>query len=791
MLRALATDPVTYGAIGGQITLDLLIKKGPKFASKFSNNVAKVTKNVAKKVIERMASKDAMRITERAGVKVIEHAAERAGIAAATKLGTQTAVAAETGPGFPFVEAAEIAFNMLTGYMDEFNLGGFQNMTNMTLLNSMRDQIDKTVKDAYTGAGEEWPVIYGPFSTINSDVLTTSITALATSICENQLTQYKAGLANGTILPPSEAISDDSDQMNAYYLASGINVDLAFDTATQNKCVSMGGVWKKHPNVGSSNMVCTWESNAAGKCLSPWPLQVDDTYYEYDSRTKTCQVKSSSMRTKCENLNLGVTYNFGTGSCNLSSQYCTRYGADNGLGSNGDCAISKGEEIAEMIFGTTFTRSLVNIFSPNSYAPCPPGAKTVGYLCEENKCPAGQEKVNGICYDACPSDYSRKADSLGTNVPGFCYKCPAGFMPSTLGICHKNGCPPGKEPGTGIGVGFCYDPCPQGQSDNGAAQCSLNCPVGYDTSAAVCYRGPVTVTDGHGITARCPSGWATTVTGPGGMCQAPCPPGQKKSGALCYDNNVPSPVELHTSYVPEYTCPSGWWNSGLLCNEPIGWNDHCHLQGTVLLRWWIGCASGGNVVHGTKQGCKSGYRNAGGLGVCWAVDYGGAPIAKSITDVGQCDSDRDRVGGMCYKKCSDASWGAGQGFTRSAAGSCLKQASSLNRSPSPRSNPVSPLQDAPAKTIGPQNPKGISLHTYGRHRSTPFPSTSENDFKNSTLGSHIQNGINAARNGDIKGLAGATAAAMLVANPMVVGLGAGQLVNLGTDKIDRGDHKAA
>jgi hypothetical protein len=770
------TDPTLYETIAVALALDTLFKH-PKMVQKVATSSVKAVSKTASKVIARVAARTASRITEGAAMKAIPHVAEAAGVraarAATTRAGSQAAIAASTGPAAPFVEAAEIAFTMFTGYMDSLNLGGFANMSNMEMLNSFRDTVNEEVSKAYKEQGAEWPVIFGPFDQVSDfTAIQEEINAKQREIYGAKLKAIQDGWANGT--RPKLPAGSTGDAYVAYF-DQNINLDETFTEAERQICVTKGGVYKKHPN--SSNMYCTWDT--AAKCTAPWPLKggSDQTYYEFNKTTAMCEVRPGAMRQKCESMGLDVTYNIDTGTCNLTDKYCRRYGADNGL-KNGDCSFSKGEEIAETIFGRTFVRSIVNIFDQNNYAPCPPGnvpnplsiidpgslikdsATPSKYLCANIKCADNQDNVNGICYDKCPDGFGRKADSFGNKVNGMCYKCPDGYNASTAGLCHRDGCDADKERGTGVGIGFCYPKCEDGRTSDGATLCLKPCPSGYDTLPLTCQRNPKTITD-SGVTATCPSGWNTSVAGPGGMCEPPCPTGQKKMGAICYDGRTDK-----VSYLRTLECNNGGTKTGPMC-----------------VKGWFGKDS----YTASYPACADGYvdaiKAASGLtdptGTCWARIQGTAPIVKPLMEVGSCASDRDRVGGMCYKRCTDSSWGGGASYVRSAAGSCLLPADTISRDPKTRGAGVPALSDKVATTVGPQAPKGVSYHVFPRPRSVPFPSTSQSDFKNSTLGKYIQDGINSARNGDIKGLGKAMAASSIVGNPLVVGLGAQDLVDLG------------
>ena len=814
LAQQLLSNPLTYETMAAQLLVEVVIKS-PQIYAKLGKAVADRSAKRAVESAARATAKDSERLLQGTGTKLGANAAEKAGQAGADEAGEkalQTAAeegtalageaeaAADTGPAAPFVEAAELAFNMFTGAMDGLNLGGFQNATNMAMINSMKSEIDSDVKEALSGSGD-YPLITGPFDTASPDAFQAALTTAITTIYTQKIADIQAGWNNGTI-PKLPATATKDDYTN--YFNVNIDMDAVTDAAMSQYCGQLNGTYMKHPT--SSNMYCSYTQS---QCSAPWPLQNNETYYEWSTADKACEIKPSAMRTYCDGLGLGVTYNIQTGVCNLSDQYCGRYGADGGL-KNGDCAYSKGEQIAEMIFGTTLTRSLVNIFSPKNYAPCPPGseppvglavaagigvgAATAGagtaaagvgayaiesMLCQSDNCPAGQDKINGICYPSCPSGFSRKADSFGNEVNGMCYACPSGFAPSTAGLCATDSCTSGLEAGTGIGIGFCYPACPSGQSDNGAAQCAKNCPPGYDTMVATCYRNPVTVTDG-GSPSACPSGWKDLgAGGPADLCQPSCPSGQKQMGALCYDNAV-----NNLSYVPSYSCPSGYTNTGLLCSKytPIS----CHqVENGHVGCCWISCSpthitqcSGGGTttVSATQAGCNPGYDKV--AGVCWATAHP-LPTSQSKLSIGVCPSDRDKIGGMCYKQCSDSSWGAGPGFSRDpGTGSCLKPADTIARNPTPRANPVPKARTVPATTVGPQAPLGISLHIFPRPRNAPFPSTSDSDFKNSVIGSHIQQGIDAAKAGDIAGVGRATAATMIVTNPAVLALQAAPLANM-------------
>ena len=745
-LVSILKDPMTYETLAAQLVWEALLHS-PQIATKLQSLASAAVEKLAQNAVKNAALKDSQRVLAGLGAQVGENAsekavtrgvqssvtsAEKAGISAAevaaeegTALSTEGAVAASTGPGAPFVMAAEIGFNMFTGAMDGLNLGGFKDMSNMKLINGMKSEFDSTFAGAFSGM--DFPVIVGPTYSMDPDVYQSNLITRMSAIYTAKIADIQAGWANGTRtkLPAGSSQTDYENYFNA-----NIDMNACFDQAQQDFCGSLGGVYQKHPI--SSNMYCSFTKQ---QCVAPWPLTGDATYYEWNSKDNACEVSPSMMRSYCEGLGLGVTYNQDTGVCNLSDQYCRRYGADQGV-KNGDCSFSKGEEIASTIFGTAFTRSLVNIFDPHNYAGCPPGSEpaaalatgigallTVGtggvgvaagaatataigeYLCESDNCPSGQEKMGGLCYPVCSNGYTSHWGTDGTSaVAGMCYaSCPNGWV-GTAGACTLN-----PQTKTSIGT---PSSCPSGTQDTGAS-----------------------------------------------TCQNACISPNKMYGGLCYLPQVDTGALVK---VPSYSCPSGATNTGLLCTTPLkcttNWCPSHIRQGCCLGPFWYICSvasttcSGGGTTPASAS-CPPGYNlNAG---MCYAVS---TPLdIKSKIEVGVCPAGQSMSDGLCYPDCP-------QGWVRTAVGTC-------------QLNIQSQIRDSYSR-----QPNGISYKVFPRPRNTPFPSTSDSDFKNSAIGSHIQQGINAARNGDIEGIGKAAAATMIVANPTVLAMQATPIADLAVQK---------
>jgi hypothetical protein len=132
---------------------------------------------------------------------------------------------------------------------------------------------------------------------------------------------------------------------------------------------------------------------------------------------------------------LGVRFDFETGICNFTREFCSRYGMEF---RNNNCVLRPGQKYAEMIFGTTTTRAIIRAFTtPPSYAKssklpkkgsCPSGMRDDGMNCWLDaigrgvgyplQCREGDQRVEALCYPRCRQGY--------TSMPfGFCEEtCP-------------------------------------------------------------------------------------------------------------------------------------------------------------------------------------------------------------------------------------------------------------------------------------------------------------------------------------------------------------------------------
>ena len=613
--------------------------------------ISQVKLNTLAKAADRIPQQLGMKIAGDVGMR----AGARAGVRAGTRVTARLAAAAATGPAAPAVLIAEQAFSMVSGLMDGLNLGGFKNLSTMGMLNALRDSFDKVQREEL---GENTiPLVYGPLDKLSQD--------------QRDRDYYKR-LADEMKKDPKKASETD----RAYIERKGKQV-------WGQMCTSRNGVLFKHPKNG--NTYCSYKQT---DCVAPWPMEVGDTYYEW--KNGVCQVRPSMMRKHCEKMGLGVSYDMNTGSCKLTEAYCGRYAGSASL-RNGDCNIPTGQKIAEMIFGTVITRSIINIFDfENNYKGCPPGTGppyelmatgltplTIQYLCGGSRCRDDEE-----------------------------------MMLQTLG---------GGSRRTG---GFCYPKCPPGYKSNWgpdrssavAGMCYKDCPRGYDGTSELCTRRAGTIP-------RCPDGWEQTTAG---LCQKNCTDeGFKKEHlGVCYHDAV----DL-SKLTREMECPFGWNKAGAgLCSK---YKETC-TSGQINCKYTKTRCHCTKIVEQSKViseigTCPNGYIEKGGM--CYAQSRP-FQVAKSTIEVGVCEPDEVKEDGLCYAR-----------------------------------GPITLERDNRVRTGRP------AYSVFPKERKTPFPSTSESDFKNSSIGKHIQKGINSVRDGNINGLADAMAGVAMTANPATLSLG--------------------
>jgi hypothetical protein len=559
MAAAIALDP---GMIGEEIKLikTLAVRSGKLIECRATTLCAKLLVKGGEKLL--------VRLGVRAAAKALTAAATRV----ASSLATRAASAAATGPAAAVVFIAEFAFSATLGLLDQFGAGGYTELVPSSVYEGMRDEYDRAFKDNAISEGYEWPVIAGPGDKLSQsdwedklsegyDVIFNDTTHPAT-VLFMQLYQDKKRQINRNLTD-----AECAELLQTQGLGKALEDAVMTWIATQ-----LGGKAVRSP---TGNVYCSYSSSAAVDASFHWPLTSEyenDIYSEWDETNQVAYARQSAMRTFSEQLGHGCTYNKQTRIPNITEEFCR----SNGLNyTNGQCEYGEGQEIAEMIFGKTFTRGLIQVFDPAQYESCS----------DKDMC-----KGNDECID---DGYFCRLERLAyMREPHDNLQCQSGYYESSPGFCKKNCETDGNGQWQAYG-GICYHPrvdtdlltripdyggCPSGWREE-PVTCflDLECHTGWDDCS---WRGAfnecvggveTTCNDGPKSEARpysCPEGYRDNGAG---MCEAvsrpfdpnvwsiggkgACPNGQEQEGLLCYD-----------------PCPANWTKvqGGLWCTPNNG-----------------------------------------------------------------------------------------------------------------------------------------------------------------------------------------------------------------------------
>jgi hypothetical protein len=752
-----------------------LKRLGKKAVSEITDKAAKealekAMEKAGKEAAEKAATEAAQKVASKAATTAAEKATAKLAGAAAAKIGAKAGMAAAkmgAKAGMGPVGVALMAFDVLSMALDIACCGGYCEAADIKTWEKQRDTFNGQVKAMVDDANESgidpvrWPIITGPFDKLDAVTLQTRLMdKIRAAMADPENKYVKDVVAKLKTAVEAKTITDES-QVDAF-IDENIDLEGLLMDSTKAICTDLKG---KLIMDGEKFAGCSWPDQAQCEASFKWPIlegNENDIYSIWNKEKQECNKDpvSQNMRGICE-ATKAFPYNKDTKICDLNETYCKQKGMK---WDGKNCKLDKGQEVAEMMFGTTVVRGLNALYSPDQYESCPAGARPAGeiaalvgvatlgtgaaastYLgmtmCASDKCPDGQDRVSGLCYDQCKTGYDDKSDGItGMKVQGMCYKCPDGFKKTTTGMCQRVSCPSGQEQGTGLGAGFCYKKCSdlhggEYTESDGASICKKPCPAGMVQEALTCRRNAETKTSAS-AQKTCPSGWSQSIAGPGGMCQQDCTDGYKKYGGLCYHPNVDT---SKLSRIPDKgACNAGDRDDGTSCFSPIktSWNscaytikgckqwgkltklsltnDHCKSWGDVCQG--RSQTTGGTIVKTLmqRQSCPAGYSGPTG-GFCYAVAKP-PPASKPLTEVGQCNdaSKPEGAGGMCYQKCSDF----GGSFKRSAVGLCQMDVMVTERTKTRA--PEGPFVVAKPADQYSREPLGISYKVFPKKRKVPF-----------------------------------------------------------------------
>ena len=576
MALSLVVDPfLIYGIITGKLSKRLILAAEIAALKATQYLLLKFISKAGERllfILGALAGKRAIGIFEKI---IAERIAIQAAKAAAQKLATSAATAAVTGPAALAVFGLEMAFMALTIGLDIGDAGGYGRMTTNNMFIDAKKSNDKEFNDALKDQGltiHQIPIIKGPWFIENmhkkspeetKQILSEGMvklfkqkSPLVTPLADAILAKLNKGFMSIKDLEDTDVIEEflAPDKITGKSLFSKEDLDKCMEEIMKMDCYAKKGKIVKRNDVD----YCSYVDKESCETSYSWPLIQEatdkipkDSYAEfktYPDLGSICVLASPVLRISCEEIEL--KYDTATGLCKTTEKYCKTKGAD---WKDNDCHISGGQEMLEMIFGTTITRGLKQVFDLGQYETCvdpeyeAPAWLSISmytfwirYFCYKTECKPGEYLFASSCYPNCIEGYHPVTgnwcypNTHNLPIAKIRSSCPPGYSTSTAGMCMEN-CPPGYQ----MGGGLCYKSCksgeaPTNENENGTraevevgALCREPCPPGHRDIAAVCWPD--------------------------------CPAGKRDDGTACW-------VDSHT-YLRTKSCPPGYSNisNGIYC----------------------------------------------------------------------------------------------------------------------------------------------------------------------------------------------------------------------------------
>lgn len=327
---------------------------------------------------------------------------------------------------------------------------------------------------------------------------------------------------------------------------------------------------------------------------------------------------------------LGVRFDYETGVCKFTRDFCRRYGMEF---KNNNCQLKPGQEVAEMIFGTTVTRGVIRewegrIDDFKSGDPVKVASATAEVLVDLATFGVGSMAAKALVKEISEAKAKKsKPAKKGACPPGMrddgmnCY-----LDPVYRGPGKPMGCKDDEEKKGQL----CYPKCREGYNSS-ALECEGTCPDGSTNTGLTCLQS---------IHAYIPGNKSSNPFEAGFYERADCRDGYKYRGTTCNEECLPN-----------FTFRSGAAGSAF-CDKPR--NRYSRAGQAKPLS---GCPEGHE-----KQGllCYPKCSNKGDQGqykyngvLDWCQPEGGAGIKKGLDDRWECPEGWDNKAGICYEKCPE------------------------------------------------------------------------------------------------------------------------------------------
>ena len=494
--------------------------------------------------------------------------------------------------------------------------------------------LDDTNKELVE-AGDEpisWPIVWGPIDKLDTATLNEKLGAKVTEIMNDPdhpvmvpiITKLKEEVAAGRIKTSTQVGAFITDNVDTAALAEAAKVKL---------CPELGGKIV-------DNKWCSWGTKASCEGSFKWPIgetNKTDHYVTWDEAKQACHKDplSGLMRGVCEGTkgkesDAGFPWDPIKNTCTINEAYCLGKSMQWDAANN-KCTLSKGQEVAEMLFGTTMVRGLNQLYDAKQYEDCPPGSRPAGEIAAL----AAVGMALGAAAACVGSVGVACAAAVSATVVG------ATYLGQTM--CATDKCPDGQARQSGL----CYPECKKATPEEKAQ--------GWDDYSAKAADTP----GAQGVIIQ-------------GMCYR-CPPGYYKSSpGICQR-------KTNTTLGTMSKCPAGFTDSGLFCNVKtrnvgVGTPKVCQKTGSGVChtkRPWYCSGGAREEIDGLCYNkCDDGKpENKGDVhvpGMPYLCRKGGGLLVQEKIKMGVCDANKDRVGAQCFKKCTEY----GPGWVRTVEGTC-------------------------------------------------------------------------------------------------------------------------
>ena len=659
-------DPTKENASELNAAIDLTLQIGTTIAvggafEVSSHIAAGLMKKGPTKFAQSVFSKMALKLGPKIGEKIAIRVGEKVGVKVATKVGISIGARFLAHMAMGPVGWAMLAFDLLTAGLDLADPGGYANSHFLSEFIESRDETNKYYDNYLIKQGITPPAIVGPLlslpqklstddpkSYIFNDNPILSQTQLALYVMSEYASEYLDKFLHQVTdkytLSETELLTI-VDTLNTQALSF-------FDTPggatylNERGCIVLKGVNIKgqcgFPDQSTCENSFNWghiKSDLGGADPAS-----GDTYVEW--RNNQCIIVAPTLRSGCEDA--GLPYDKTRQVCTLSKAYCLEKGLEPVTNNDGsqDCKLNDGQNIAEMIFGTTVTRGLIQVFDIRQYKPCSKGDfdfnnvpetlkpilminplySTIGNkLCVANTgCYKNEVIDNTLCYKSCKQGFKSDGATM-------CYKQYPDFekngeLHTITQITKKlvmkppselSECPNGKQES----LKLCYNKCRDGfkrvmltcsrsgepYTIRGPYACRYDCNNNKHICAPSWLGGKCTDTClGYGgcscdnndpntagfCVPRCKDGYDNVL----GICvpntytdannagvSMVCAKGKQQSGAFCYDQCA-SGYTMKTSGICAQDCPSGSTDYGVGCTREAYNRGTGHLPFTVYMK---------------------------------------------------------------------------------------------------------------------------------------------------------------------------------------------------------------